>query len=544
MFSGAVTKAYIDKVRMPHTFYTKVIDGATTNGEEIELAMELSDVIEIEGGGSSNYNDLTNKPRINNIELVGNKTTSDLGLDIEVGDGLKRVGNVVSVDLLNDNFLYFINGKLGINSRDLAFSQAFRQRLINTNYSDPLASKTYVDNLISTSLKRLVVEQLPQNPNTYTIYMVLRQAPTTNNIYDEYMYINNAWELIGSTEVDLSNYYTKSETDTLLGGKQNTFTIGYGLELSGGVLYTDIVSSGSCLTYNTSGELQVLGSDVASDTSFKSTMPYDSTIRQGLLSQYGDYNFQEKLIPSTNITIGADGKTISATDTTYSAGTGLTLSSGAFSVDNPVPSGTSSDYGKYLKNNNGTLEWASVSGGSYTFTNGLAESSGTVGVDLASGSKLLIDNNHKLDVDLASKQDVIDSSHKLSADNVDDTNATNKFVTSTEKSTWNGKADETDINTDTTSTTDTLDLLNNTEQRYTQELSSLTLTLPLTIDDDFISSVVFASGSTATSMTYDSSIKWSGTDVTSNAFVPQASKEYDILFYYNGLSVNGVVRGV
>ena len=47
MFSGAVTKAYIDKVRMPHTFYTKVIDGAETNGEEIELEMELSDVIEI-----------------------------------------------------------------------------------------------------------------------------------------------------------------------------------------------------------------------------------------------------------------------------------------------------------------------------------------------------------------------------------------------------------------------------------------------------------------------------------------------------------------
>lgn len=33
----------------------------------------------------------------------------------------------------------------------------------------------------------------------------------------------------------------------------------------------------------------------------------------------------------------------------------------------------------------------------------------------------------------------IDSSHKLSADNVDDASTTNKFVTSAEKSTWNGK---------------------------------------------------------------------------------------------------------
>lgn len=39
------------------------------------------------------------------------------------------------------------------------------------------------------------------------------------------------------------------------------------------------------------------------------------------------------------------------------------------------------------------------------------------------------------------KQDTIDSSHKLSADLVDDTSTTNKFVTSGEKSTWNGKQD-------------------------------------------------------------------------------------------------------
>ena len=38
-------------------------------------------------------------------------------------------------------------------------------------------------------------------------------------------------------------------------------------------------------------------------------------------------------------------------------------------------------------------------------------------------------------------QDKIDSTHKLSSDLVDDTNKTHKFVTATEKSTWNGKQD-------------------------------------------------------------------------------------------------------
>lgn len=46
-----------------------------------------------------------------------------------------------------------------------------------------------------------------------------------------------------------------------------------------------------------------------------------------------DEKFQEKLIASTNINIAADGKTISATDTTYTAGTGLSLNGTQFSVD-------------------------------------------------------------------------------------------------------------------------------------------------------------------------------------------------------------------
>ena len=44
-------------------------------------------------------------------------------------------------------------------------------------------------------------------------------------------------------------------------------------------------------------------------------------------------------------------------------------------------------------------------------------------------------------IDISGKQDVIDSSHKLSSDLVDDDNKTHKFVTSQEKDTWNGKSD-------------------------------------------------------------------------------------------------------
>lgn len=47
----------------------------------------------------------------------------------------------------------------------------------------------------------------------------------------------------------------------------------------------------------------------------------------------------------------------------------------------------------------------------------------------------------EIDILLGGKQDTIDSTHKLSADNVDDADSTNKFTNATEKQTWNGKQD-------------------------------------------------------------------------------------------------------
>ena len=50
------------------------------------------------------------------------------------------------------------------------------------------------------------------------------------------MYISNAWEKIGNTTVDLSNYYTKTETDNLLANKQGVLTAGTGISISGNTI--------------------------------------------------------------------------------------------------------------------------------------------------------------------------------------------------------------------------------------------------------------------------------------------------------------------
>lgn len=65
----------------------------------------------------------------------------------------------------------------------------------------------------------LVVQELPQTGEANIIYLVPADEPNPDNIYEEYIYVNNNWEMIGTTKVDLSNYYTKTETNTLLNGK-------------------------------------------------------------------------------------------------------------------------------------------------------------------------------------------------------------------------------------------------------------------------------------------------------------------------------------
>ncbi len=165
-----------------------------------ELLIELKETIEAGGGGggTTNYNGLSNKPQINNVTLQGNKSLADLGINIPTVDA--------ALDGTSEN--------------------PVQNKVIKTAL-DNVYSKTEVDNLISaiSTLSIEVVATLPTTDiSTTTIYLVPNSQSQSQNVYDEYMYINNAWEHIGSTAIDLSNYYNKTQTDNLLNGKEDTLT--------------------------------------------------------------------------------------------------------------------------------------------------------------------------------------------------------------------------------------------------------------------------------------------------------------------------------
>ena len=115
---------------------------------------------------------------------------------------------------------------------DLTNDSGFIDSTVNnlTNYYTK--SQTYTKSEINSLISQIpgfnvvVVQTLPVSDiDPHTIYLVPKTG-SGSDIYDEYIYINNTWELIGNTQADLSNYYTKTETDTLLGNKQNTLVSG------------------------------------------------------------------------------------------------------------------------------------------------------------------------------------------------------------------------------------------------------------------------------------------------------------------------------
>lgn len=97
-----------------------------------------------------------------------------------------------------------------------------------------------------------VVDELPSEGVKGTIYLVHQETTTENNIYNEFLWINDKWELIGNTSIDLTQYATKtdleSKQDTLVSGVNiktinNQSILGSGnLTISGDVKVDDALS--------------------------------------------------------------------------------------------------------------------------------------------------------------------------------------------------------------------------------------------------------------------------------------------------------------
>ena len=167
-------------------------------------------------------NDETNPPVFEHDE-----TTGDLYLNIASEDGANsyqvHVGNYIAVKHLNDYYKKTeIDSKLGGKSN------------VGHNHDERYYTETEIDvkvNNINSQINSLIgftatiVNSLPSTGEVGVMYLKLNtSASVEGNIYDEYIWVNNKFEKIGSTEtaVDLSEYVTQTEMNTQLANKANT----------------------------------------------------------------------------------------------------------------------------------------------------------------------------------------------------------------------------------------------------------------------------------------------------------------------------------
>ena len=64
-----------------------------------------------------------------------------------------------------------------------------------------------------TSFRYEVVTELPQTGEVGVVYLKALAEQESNNLYEEFIWVGDSYEFIGTNEIDLSGYYTKSEIE-------------------------------------------------------------------------------------------------------------------------------------------------------------------------------------------------------------------------------------------------------------------------------------------------------------------------------------------
>lgn len=160
--------------------------------------------------------------KINNADTTPTKDSTNLVLSGGVKDAIDSLNADFDTDLatinssitnLSDEIDNIVNVEIGdqlkasiidnLTSSDTEKALSARQGKI---------LKELIDNLAN--LQITVVDTLPTTGESNIIYLV-KKAGTGTDIHDEYVYVEGNWEKIGTTDVDLTNYYTKTQVDSI-----------------------------------------------------------------------------------------------------------------------------------------------------------------------------------------------------------------------------------------------------------------------------------------------------------------------------------------
>lgn len=235
--------------------------------------------------GSINYNDLENKPKINNVELNGNKNLSDLGIQPAGNYALKSeipdVSNFITKDVNNLTYYTLSSGLSSVATsgsyNDLINKPNLSIYATVTNLNNEISARENADTNLQNQIDAITLSsdvidvlgtyQELQNYDTTHVkandIIKVLQDNTHSNAMAYYRWVitnhNGSWLYVGSE----GPYYTKGETDTLLNDKQNVITSSNKLsaELISGL--SSVATSGS---YNDLSNKPTIPSEVTETT--------------------------------------------------------------------------------------------------------------------------------------------------------------------------------------------------------------------------------------------------------------------------------------
>lgn len=160
--------------------------------------------------------------KINNADTTPTKDSTNLVLSGGVKDAIDSLNTDFDADLatisssitnLSNEIDNIINVEIGDQLKasiidNLTSSDS--EKALSARQGKVL--KELIDNLAN--LQITIVDTLPVTGESNIIYLV-KKAGTGTDIHDEYVYVEGNWEKIGTTDVDLSNYYTKTQVDSI-----------------------------------------------------------------------------------------------------------------------------------------------------------------------------------------------------------------------------------------------------------------------------------------------------------------------------------------
>jgi hypothetical protein len=188
--------------------------------------LTLTGIVEVEGNRYVNVTSKFVQNKNNYWELVLPSSISGGG---STGGFRKVQVNNSEIDSVNfDSFkLKDGNGiKLECRNNEIVINRLSEIDDLNSSSTSTWSSEK-INSVISAFSANtfLVVDELPTTDiDPKVIYIVPKEGGESPNLREEYVYINGNWELIGSTEVDLSNYYTIREVNNKLADKQDKLT--------------------------------------------------------------------------------------------------------------------------------------------------------------------------------------------------------------------------------------------------------------------------------------------------------------------------------